>query len=37
MLNKVREIFKSKDVLNRIFFTFAIFLVYRIGSAPSLR
>lgn len=36
MLNKIREIFKSKDVLNRIFFTFAIFLVYRIGSAITI-
>lgn len=36
MLTKVREIFKSKDILNRIFFTFAIFLVYRIGSAITI-
>lgn len=36
MLGKIREIFKSKDVLNRIFFTFAIFLVYRIGAGITV-
>lgn len=36
MLAKLREMFHSKDVLNRIFFTFAIFLVYRIGSAITV-
>ena len=36
MLAKLRELFHDKDVLNRIFFTFAIFLVYRIGSAITI-
>ncbi len=36
MQAKIREIFQNKDVLNRIFFTFAIFLVYRIGSAITV-
>ena len=36
MLAKLREMFHDKDVLNRIFFTFAIFLVYRIGSAITV-
>ena len=36
MLAKLRELFHDRDVLNRIFFTFAIFLVYRIGSAITI-
>lgn len=36
MLAKLRQLFHDKDVLNRIFFTFAIFLVYRIGSAITV-
>ena len=36
MGDKIKAIFKNKDVLNRIMFTFAIFLVYRIGSAITV-
>lgn len=36
MGEKIKAIFKDKDVLNRIMFTFAIFLVYRIGSAITV-
>ena len=35
-MKKLAAFFHNKDVLNRILFTFAIFLVFRIGSAITV-
>ena len=35
-MKKIAAILRNKDILNRILFTFAIFLIFRIGSAITI-